>query len=213
MWRTPDGNRVLTSFEADAARLGLQTAVELIELGIDAGDPWEFDVAQFDILTPEQQLWLLADVGRALFYKSVRCPNHTAINESAVYVIFRALLISVEFEIDDVNPDRTETRCTICEYLSQYDADDDEEELRVISPDCCNVEQWEFEIECMADRILWDRDFELENLFVDSSPEKAGFLKSHMGISDDYFTAIASDPGDLGPVKRTLRRITRQKPR
>lgn len=72
---------------------------------------------------------------------------------------------------------------------------------------------WAFEIECLADNILWDRDWELDDLMVDSSPEKAQVLKLHLGIDDDYFTSIAPDPNDLNPVRRTLRRLIQQKPR
>lgn len=217
MWRTPEGTRVLDGLEGELARVGLRTAVELIEAGIDSGEPWVFDVDQFDALTPEQQLALLAEVGQALWNKEVRSPDHSAVNEAAVYVIFRAVLTAVESEIDGASDSSVPVRQLICDLLSQApwgDAKEGEDDDDfAIAPDCGDMSEWEFAIECIADGILWDRDFELDIFVVDSSPEKADFVKSYLGMEEDYFTSIASDPTDLTDVKRTLEKLIRGKPR
>lgn len=195
------------------ARRGLATAIELIELGMDADDPWLFEIPQFDAVTPGQQLALLAEVGRALFRKSVRAPVHTAINEAAIYAIFRALELSVQFEIDGEAASEKSTRQLIWEWIAaerEHGAegpDDDDDDAGVLTPECDDFEAWQFEIECIADKILWDRDWELDDLLVDCSPQKAQLMKRYLGIDDDYFTAIAPDPRDLAPVRRALNRI------
>ena len=89
----------------------------------------------------------------------------------------------------------------------------EEEDYLELTPDCRDMKEWEFEIECIADKVLWDRDFELDDLMVDCSPEKAQFLKSYLGIDDAYFTSISPDPINLGHVRKTLRKLTRAKPR
>ena len=49
-------------------------------------------------------------------------------------------------------------------------------------------------IEALADRILWDRDWEMEDLFADAIPERGRQLKQFLGIEDGYFRDIAPDP-------------------
>jgi hypothetical protein len=220
MWQTPEGTRILRDLEAALARRGLETACDLIELGIEADDPWKFGIAQFDSLTPGQQLALLADVARALLYTRVRPPIKTATNEAGVYAIFRSLETAVQFEIDGVQCHDKSTRQLICEFLATKGSingkeafnEDDDAEVDP-TPECDDISEWEFQIDCIADRILWDRDWESDDLMVDTSPEKAQLLKMHMGIDEHYYTSIAPDPKDLNEVRQTLRRLTREKPK
>ena len=218
MWRTPAGTRTLRNLESRVVLRGLEleTAIELIELGIAADAPWEFEVAQFDALTPEQQLALLAEVGRALFYKSVSAPVHTAVNEAGVYAIFRALLLSIQFEIDGESVHDVESRRLVYDLIASDSTADESENGDAggltLTPGCCDIAEWEFEVECVADRILWDRDFELEDSMADSSPEKAQHLKTLMGIDEDYFATISPDPKNLAQVWRTLKRLLHRSP-
>ena len=55
-------------------------------------------------------------------------------------------------------------------------------------------QEWFFEIEEMADMILWDNDYLSESDFVDDSPEESDRLKKLTGITDNYFLEIADDP-------------------
>jgi len=58
------------------------------------------------------------------------------------------------------------------------------------------------------DRVLWeDRDFEEEELFLDSGPEITGFLKEQLGIADDYFIGVAPDPTQLDSIRESLRQL------
>jgi hypothetical protein len=214
MWHTPNGERALKGLEADVVRAGLRSAADLIEIGIEIDEPFEFSVDQFDALTPGQQLALLADVGRALFYEDVPAPHHSSINDAAIYVIFRGLLLSVISEIEDGSLHNSRTRQMVCELRAQIHNEGDgiEDEVGALLPDCDDLQTWECEIECLVDQILFDRDFELSELIVDDSPEKAACLKSYLGMSD-YFRALASDPTDLEPMRRTLRELTRARPR
>ncbi len=217
MWHTPDGTRVLQDIERELARRGLETAYGLVELGVDTCEPWTFGVEQFDTLTPEQQLAMLAEVGRALFYKSVTAPAHTAVNEACIYAIYRALETLIELEIDGEDHYERSTRDLICEFVAAERAaaeyEDFTAEAPLLTPDSEDTEQWHFEVECLADRVLWDRDWELDQQMVDCSPERAQLLKMRLGIDDDYFVSIAPEPSDLSPVRRTLNKLIRSKPR
>lgn len=215
MWHTPDGTRILKNIERELARRGVETAYGLIELGVDAEEPWAFGVAQFDTLTSEQQMALLADVARALFYKSVRPPVHTAVNEACVYAIYRALAMLIDFEIDGQTHYDRSTRDLICDLIAAEQAEGDHEfdDEPPLTPDCMDSERWQFEVECLADKVLWDRDWELDEQMVDCSPERSRMLKTHLGIDDDYFITIAREPSDLTKVRRNLDRLIRPKPR
>lgn len=57
-------------------------------------------------------------------------------------------------------------------------------------PWCDDLQQWDLLIEMLADRILWDRDFEMASLIVDEEPDVAQAYKQMLGIQRDYF-AIA----------------------
>lgn len=71
-----------------------------------------------------------------------------------------------------------------------------------------SVLQWEVVAEGLADRILWDRDFEMASEFLDLDPTKAAVVKRAMGISSDYFVGVAPDV-KLEEVPRVLRSIGR----
>jgi hypothetical protein len=45
----------------------------------------------------------------------------------------------------------------------------------------------------LSDSILWDADYECDDLFLDRPPEEARELGLEMDIPEDYFTAIAED--------------------
>jgi hypothetical protein len=79
----------------------------------------------------------------------------------------------------------------------------------VMPPDAESTDwsAWEIEVELIADRLLHDHDFEMDDLVGDQSPEVVQTMKATLGIDDGYFTAIAPDPKDLGPIKQTLKRL------
>jgi hypothetical protein len=79
--------------------------------------------------------------------------------------------------------------------------------------DSVDMEDWTFLIDCMADRILWDRDYEMGDDFVDADPAESGLKKELMRIASDYYTAIAPDPTDqeLEAIREQLRKLTGRK--
>ena len=54
--------------------------------------------------------------------------------------------------------------------------------------DVCNIE-----VACLEDLILWDADYDDEDLFVDDLPEKADMMKEMMRVSKDYYLEILDD--------------------
>ena len=64
------------------------------------------------------------------------------------------------------------------------------------SSDCDDLEEWDIEVDSLAEAILWDADYDDESLFIDDAPEKAKVLRTLAGISNNYFLAIADDLED-----------------
>ncbi len=87
-----------------------------------------------------------------------------------------------------------------------------------IFPRCAadrEMARWEMVIESIADTILWDRDYEMSESFLDAAPELAKQRRELLGIDDEYYTAIAPDP-TVDQIPRLLgstRAIVRRRPR
>lgn len=90
------------------------------------------------------------------------------------------------------------------------DYDEGDEGYEVPSLDCNRRGAWRDLTEAMADRILWDRDYEMHGDFLDASPEKAAMFKSLLGIGDEYFAAAGPDidsDDEVGSIYRRLAHI------
>lgn len=74
------------------------------------------------------------------------------------------------------------------------------------------IDEWELWIDCLASAILWDRDFEFADTFLDADPDAARRRRAALGISEDYFVRPAPDsgPGGIGRLIKQTRRLVRK---
>jgi hypothetical protein len=56
------------------------------------------------------------------------------------------------------------------------------------------LQVWEDWIDQLSMAILWDRDFEYAETFLDADPDAARARRRAMGIDDDYFVSPPPDP-------------------
>lgn len=186
----------------------------------------EFGVPLFDELDHGQKLVLLADVSKALFKRSVPWPRHTAVAEAAVYVLYANIVREIKYEIQcQVKRGRScrKWRRMVLAACRQWgfneacaDFDDDEDDyLSLPEVDCPKLAAWHVEVFDLADLVLWDRDWELADVFMDSAPEAATMVRRHMGIDDDYFVAVPPlvTKQSLTMARRTIEELVRTKPR
>src|SRR4051794_34540914 len=103
MWRTPDGDRVLTPGERELVRAGLALAWDAVEIAAEASTGDATGVRVFDVLQPGQQVALLAYVGTALSDPAVAAPPLTAATEGAVAAAFAQLWAWLEVELCDAD--------------------------------------------------------------------------------------------------------------
>ena len=60
---------------------------------------------------------------------------------------------------------------------------------------CRDKSEWDFPIEFLESRVLWDYDWQLADS-ADLDPDAGQRLKDELGIADDYFVAVPPDPPD-----------------
>ena len=222
MWQTSMGDRTLIGAEADLVRAIVGFVQDMINVGVEINDPHVTEVPLFNALQPTQQLAMLHEVSRGLLREDMPMPELTAIREATVHVLFRELVGLIECEIDlsrlENEPDYGLRSSVLAVFQDLPQSDNPEianewndEELRTLPPvECPEINEWNDLAESLADQILWDRDFEMESILVDQSPEKAKLLKSHLGITNDYFSLIAPDPGEeeFAKIQQELRELT-----
>lgn len=192
MWRTPEGNRTLSGVEAEVFLEGLRSLAAELR---DQRDDHESDVPAFDALSFGQRVSTLHDVANGLFRNDVPVAVHTAVNEAAIYAVYRQLHRMVVDELV-VSEDGGEECFDVRELLHRACS---AMRLEGTPPsECTDEAEWDALVESLSERVLWDRDFEIGELFLDS-PRETGHLKpdGESEVLVSYFNAIPQDPSDV----------------
>lgn len=203
MWQTSLGDRTLAGAEAELIRDMVGYVHDMVTVGIEIDEPAVTDVPLFNALQPSQQMAVLYEVSRALLLDNEPIPELTAIREATVYVLYREILGLIEIEQDMSHLDddvdihlRSEVLAAIAQFqrnMPRYGEEPIEDD-EIPDVESTDMEAWERMVESLADRVLWDRDFELEWILADQEPKKANLMKQYLGINDEYFQSIAPDP-------------------
>ena len=186
MYLTSKGERILLGGERRLFKQSLAMMVD--HLSVCDGD---FGVPTFDQLQLGQRLYALYRASRALLVPDEPPPEITAFLEAAVASVYQHVFDMIIQEIDE--PDfvqRPSWRQLVVEAARQSENID-----QVPTETSRNKEEWQIIVECLADDVIRDRDFELQ-LHLDADPDKSRGVKEMMGISEDYYTAVAHDPPD-----------------
>lgn len=204
MWRTPNGTRTLKGGEAALLRASIWYLWDQLEEAAEhPSHGREVGISIFDKMTWQQQLIMLADVGEALLCDEIPPPQFTAISEATVGALYENIFQCVNAEIDLDDPDvdmghRTYWRQLIRnagEALNQPDLPRGSDG-QLLEADCLDTDEWDYLIEAIEDAVLWDEDWDFEDLFLDADPEVAQHRKDFLGVCEDYFTAIPPDPNE-----------------
>ena len=197
MWHTSEGDRTLTGAEARLFKCAVLSLVEFVrDESDDDFSSWNSGIALFDDLIWSQKLAVLETVTSHLICDSGPMPGLTAVNEAAIGAIFEYVSFETDLEIDD-RPAQPRWRTMVldaCRECLVIDSEIDAE-FNVLPTDPLSQDRhnWHAAVQLLADRILWDRDYEMMGEFLDEPPEKAALLRQIMGIDDDYFAAAAED--------------------
>ena len=187
MWRTAHGDRILKGAEAKVfAEALLNLLDEVTEFDFE---DYESGIKCFDTLTFGQKISVLSRIANGLFRKDVPPVELTAVLEGAVAAVFEHLTRKIIIEIDDFEPE-TYWRELVVAARKEMEAED------IPDPACENIDKWYTEVEVLSAAILWDADYQDEDLYIDKPPEEAQALRDFMRMRDDYFSAIADDLND-----------------
>ena len=186
VWRTDPSDRILEGPEAKVfaeALLSLLDEFDLCDFEYDLG------IKCFDTLTVGQKISVLSTIANGLFRKDVEPVELTAVLESGIGAVFKHLYHRVTYEIDE-----PELGSKWRELLVAARKEMEAEDIPDIT--CEDYKEWDIEVEELANAILWDRDYEDGDIYMDHPPEKTEWLKYMVMISDNYYTAIADDLTD-----------------
>jgi hypothetical protein len=229
MWHTPDGDRVLKGAEAQLVRASLRSLLRFIDEGGDEFDHSPiFGVTPFDELEQDQRLVVLAQVTSALLREDVPPVPLTAVAEATVCLLYLNVINEVENEIEREADYYGGVACRRWRRLvtaATYEAELGEAWDRLHDatrhtstspqPSCMDLTEWDHEVSALCDLVCGDRDWQMADELLDQPPEVAARLKAHLGIDDDYFTAVVPvpKPADLLRARRTLRELVRVRSR
>ncbi len=199
MWHTNAGERVLEGAEArlfSEALLDLASNVKVFE------DDYEVGLNVFDRLTHGQKVYLLSVIAAGLLKADEPVRKLTAPVEGAIAAVFAHIKDSVAVEID-MPEIGNNWRELILAARRQHGAEE------LLDLDCQDLTEWGFEIDELSELILWDADYESEDLYLDKPPEHAQAIKYLMRISDEYFMEIPDDlkPEEIEAAMAEIKRV------
>ena len=233
MWHTSRGDRTLHGSEALLVSNAIDTMVDslLLHLDIDADEDFdeasqgecESGIGVYDAFTAPQRIGLLHEVAQHLLRDTPQVVALSAALEATIAAIFIEVRDQVAIEIslygeqlDDC--DYPTWRQMVLEAYQSICVSDEVDEFQHVSLSdhgCCEMPFWESLIEQLTDAILWDRDFEMADTFMDIDPGISHHRRKLLGINDDYFTSVAPDPRpeEVFRLVSKTRDIVRAKPR
>ena len=234
MWHTSRGDRTLSGCEAQVVAKAVETMLDAllmhvdIDLEAEGARVCQSGIAVFDALTPLQRIGLLYDVTRHLLTETDSTLTLSATTEAAVAAIFIEIRDQVAIEIDlfpDGLPEQSgweqqqnlswrQLVLAACRDIGGNDVEPDAE-FEFPQPHCHDMSQWEDLVDWLAEAVLWDRDFEMADTFLDVDPGISRQRRRLLGIEDDYFTQVAPDPRPEEAIQLAsmTREIVKARPR
>ncbi len=205
-WHTNAGMRVLEGVEAEVYLTAVQSAIDYIELMDDGEGGLDVKTGDriFDFANPGQKIIILHICLSALLKPEVEAPELNNVLEAGAYFPFAYLQMRVEEEIseeDDWHEDETAikyyfrrliwkafeefVRPRWRDAVTEYGEREEEAEF---SERSTNLNLWEEIIDELADRIFWDRDWQMSTI----APQLLDGIETEFsqttGLEKDYIT-------------------------
>ena len=188
MWRTLYGERTLKGAEAVLFAEALSSLLD--EAIAEEFDFYDLGVECFDNLTFGQKVSVLSIIGKGLLCKDISLDRLSAVLEGAIAAVFEYIKDEITFEIDRPES-HSNWRSLVAAATKEIGAE------YIPEVNCTDLDEWETEVDRVAKTILWDLGYDDARLYIDFPPEKSKRLRKWVGISDDYFMAIAVDLTDV----------------
>jgi hypothetical protein len=232
MWHTSRGDRTLRGEEAALVSNAIDCMIDALMVHIDddledSAAVCESGIAAYDVFSPSQRIGLLHDVAKHLLTETETALPLSAPLDATVAAIFIDIRDQVAIEIDflsaqdDADEAPTWRQMVLAAYVAIFSPIEGDNRVwdavcgELPDDSCEDIRQWENLVDPLADAILWDRDFEMAESFLDVDPGVSHQRRRLLGINEDYFTSVAPDPRPeevFRLISRT-RDIVRAKPR
>lgn len=190
------------------------------ENAIEPTAEMQLGIAVFDSLTIPQRIGTLHHVTKYLLTDAFpESEDTSAVDDATIAAIYSEIQDQVTIEvglardliqdhqITPTNPphltQRTRANTESCYWRSlvlaayhQVNPNEDDYDAFGIPSSAFDstLAAWEDLIDSLASAILWDRDFELIDGFLDEDPSSARHRRMLLGIHDDYFVEPPIDP-------------------
>lgn len=198
MWWTAYGERTLEGAEAI---LFAETLLNLVdEIRLSRFDDYYVGVKVFDGLTLGQKISVLSIIGNGLLRADIPCVELTEVVEGAIAAVFEHLINLIAAEIDEPEPgfDWREKVIAARRAIGGQD---------IPASTCNDLEEWIVEVESLTEAILWDADYDDDDIYPGHSLDDSKWLRSMAEVSDYYHYAVVDDlcKEDIGRKLRELR--------
>jgi len=174
----------------------------------------QLGIAVFDSLTIPQRIAMLHHVTQHLLTDAILSAEETsAVDDATIAAIFSEIQDQLTIEIDlhldedsaiEFDDDRDDLlrhdalhwrHLILAAFNQTYSPIAKLDDFTIPkSPSDTSLDVWEDLIDALASAILWDRDFELADGFLDEDPISARHRRRLLGIHDDYFVEPPMDP-------------------
>ena len=244
MWHTSRGDRTLVGDEAALIGRAIDELVSALVMRIhddfeEEASDCSTGISVYDSCTASQRIALLHQVASFLLCETTEPLPLTALTDATVAALFVEVRDQVAIEIrlgrqprtvspreldkttqtSDQHPPESWRELVLLAHQAcfdcRYDCVDADDEVVVFDQECAELPEWELLINELSESILWDRDFELAEGFLDLDPGVSKHRRRLLGIDDHYFSAVPNDPDtdSVFDLADQAYRITRAKPR
>lgn len=207
MWKTSGGERQLEGAERRLFVAGASFLHDLLRPDEPGSEDLTVGVGAFDDLDLELRRWCVLDVLDALTNGNPP-PTLSAWREATVMGVFEQIKTCVGSE-DGTESDDFWTTLIMSAWKELLDRN--ESSGTRVEPELRREKDFDLIIECLADEILWDRDFEQQDI-QDLPPAKAGKIKETLNIDGEYFTQAPTFPNaaEQGRLLKRLKELDRE---
>ena len=233
MWHTSRGDRTLDGHEAVLVCRAIEVMVGALLVHVDdefedSAPDCETGIAIYDVCTPSQRIGLLHEVAKYLLTRTDEPLVLSALNDATVAAIFMEIRDQIAIEIEFAashaeNGQPSWRQMVLAAHRSLYPESSGGERgervyesmFRQFDASTEDLRHWEALVDDLADSILWDRDFEMAEGFLDIDPGVSRQRRRLLGIDDEYFTSVAPDPRpeQAYQLASRTREIVRARPR
>lgn len=227
MWHSSRGNRTLHGAEARLVASAIEMMIDALIVHVNDDDELDESFTGSDLAIPDcesgipvydrlgacQRIGVLHQIAKYLLTETSKPLKLSAIVEAGVAAVYVEIRDQLAIEIDLCHElsegDAFVWRALVRECLIELDGEDPIDEGDVDIPPLRSetLPRWEDAVDVLATEILWDRDFEMSDGFLDQDPGISNHRRELLGIDPDYFIEVPPDPKPL--VAQRLIRETR----